>query len=27
LFLKRSLEFAKQPPDADWEPVSVLEGK
>jgi adenylate cyclase len=27
LFLKRSREFAKQSPDADWEPVSVLEGK
>jgi adenylate cyclase len=27
LFLKRSQAFAKQPPDADWEPVSALEGK
>jgi hypothetical protein len=27
LFLKRSQEFAKQSPDAGWEPVSALEGK
>jgi hypothetical protein len=27
LFLKRSQEFAKQPPDAGWEPVSALESK
>ena len=27
LFLKRAQEFAKQPPAADWEPVSALEGK
>jgi adenylate cyclase len=27
LFLKRSQEFAKAPPDAGWEPVSALEGK
>lgn len=27
LFLRRSREFAKQPPDADWEPVSMLESK
>jgi class 3 adenylate cyclase len=27
LFLKRSQEFAKTPPDAGWEPVSALEGK
>ena len=27
LFLKRSQEFAKTPPDASWEPVSALESK
>jgi adenylate cyclase len=27
LFLRRAAEFAKQPPDAGWEPVSALEGK
>jgi hypothetical protein len=27
LFLKRSQEFAKAPPDAGWEPVSALESK
>jgi class 3 adenylate cyclase len=27
LFLQRSREFAKQPPDAGWEPVSALDSK
>ncbi|HWZ38401.1 MAG TPA: adenylate/guanylate cyclase domain-containing protein [Bradyrhizobium sp.] len=27
LFLQRSCEFAKQPPDAGWEPVSALDSK
>jgi class 3 adenylate cyclase len=27
LFLQRSREFAKQPPGADWEPVSALDSK
>jgi len=27
LFLKRAAEYAKQPPEADWEPVSALESK
>ncbi len=27
LFLQRSREYAKHPPDADWEPVSALDSK